>query len=471
MEIRGLQLGQPLAGPASAGPDAALLGALRAAAETGSVAEARVLTLRGTAAVLDLLGHEVEAEAHTQLRAGDRLFVRVEVQAGGVVRLAVQASGPADGQARPMPDAELDALLREQGLPADERGRAVARALVARDGRLDVPAAQRLLQALRPFATVGPREAAAAALLQRTGLPLAPATLAQVMARAEPGAPPALAARLAAALPGLQAAAGLSGPGGEAARALLSSLGGLPLAGPVPALEAALRTWVTRLTPPGAPGPGEGLPAEASEARTAAEGAGPVLASQRSSAGPGINYVNPATVRGPDLASLLEQAARALGPSHADVKQLLSEAVAEVRYLQLANAGPPPGGPTAPALVPFLLPRQTESQEEAVVRVHRRSPGPGEEPGATRLELAVPTEHLAEVQASLVEAGGRLTLTLGLADAEARAFVETRLEALRDALTARGITLARLEARVASPRPSQPSLEGAGEVLHFDRRV
>jgi hypothetical protein len=182
--------------------------------------------------------------------------------------------------------------------------------------------------------------------------------------------------------------------------------------------------------------------------------------------------VNPATARGPELASLLEQAARALGPSQADVKQLLSEAVAEVRYLQLANAGPPPGGPAAPALVPFLLPRPTDSPEEALVRVQRRSPGPGAEPGATRLELSVPTEHLADVHASLVEDGGRLTLTLGLVDAEARAFVETRLDALRDALTSRGITLARLEARVANPLPSQPSLEaGAGEVLHFDRRV
>jgi hypothetical protein len=182
--------------------------------------------------------------------------------------------------------------------------------------------------------------------------------------------------------------------------------------------------------------------------------------------------VNPAPGRGPELASLLEQAARALGASHPELKHTLSEAVAEVRYLQLASAGPAPGAVASSHAVPLLVPRGEAFAEEAALQVHRHLASPEVPEGVTRLDLVLPTEHLATVQASLVEAGGRLTLTLGLADAELRAFVEERLEGLREALAARGHEAAHLTTRLASaPAPSgPPALEGV-EVLRFDRRV
>ena len=183
--------------------------------------------------------------------------------------------------------------------------------------------------------------------------------------------------------------------------------------------------------------------------------------------------MNPASGRGRDLATALENAARALGASAPELRQKLSEAVAEVRYVQLMNGGSGPGQEAA-WLVPLVLPGRAGDLEGGRLRVWGEAHGsqaarPDE---GTRVALSVPTDHLDTVQAELVLRDGTLDLSLGLHNADDRAFVDGHLDALREALAAMGFTPGRFGTRLATaPLPGLPLSEGLDEVVHFDRKV
>lgn len=459
-----------------------------------NVVEARVIAAAGGEATLDLGGQRVVVETHVPLNAGDKLFVKVQEQAGGQIRLSVLQSQPEAGTGPKLQDDAVDDLLRELGVPQDARTRQLARALLARDGALDKPQLQQLVRDMRPFQQIGPREAAAAALLQKAGAPVSPGTVAIVAARANPEAPPDVGAKLDALRPGLATVARQGGPAAPLAGELASLLNGLPLGDRADAarVAAALRGWIDKLTP----APAKAKAAQEAEARRTSEPeagvqdlmpeAGEramervrgVRTSPHFPAGVGITHKTPSGPAAPDLASQLERLAKALGGEHPGLKQQIGEAVAEVRYLQLSNT-PTPQGAGAPTLsseflIPLLTPQLGGPQPESPLQIHQKPRKPGEpvDPANVQFEVVLETEHLATVQADLTVKDGVISLALGVADPEDRAFLEARLGELKDAIAGLGYETGRFGARQAKARPPRVrQAEGLEPVVRFDRRV
>lgn len=403
---------------------------------------ARVVGLVGAEATLEVANQRVIVESHIPLNLGDKLWVRVYEGSGGQLRLAVLASGPEDGILPQVADADVDTLLRELGLPADERTRHAARALLARDGTIDKPALARLLADLRQFPTVTAREAGAAALLQKAGTPVTPQAMATILSRAEPHASPQLASRLTALVPALEGARRqlpATSPKATLVDELLRVLTGLPLdeKATAPKVTAALREWMHRLQPPEAragqaragaspegalhktlsPLPGAPpLPGEAAKAlnrlampeNMQAEAADDALPKQPSGKGEGAAQApssEPAKLLGErasrvpasqnvaprmgitgetqapgkaDLASLLERVSQALGSEHKGLGKLVKEAVAELRYTQLVNGPPPPGAEKPELLVPLLVPQLFREDPEGRLQVFHKPKQAGE---------------------------------------------------------------------------------------------
>lgn len=459
-----------------------------------NVVEAKVIAAAGGEATIELAGQRVVVQSHVALNAGDKLFVRVQENAGGQIRLSVLQSAPESGKGPPLADDAVDDLLRDLGVPQDARTRQLARALVARDGTLDKGQLQALVRDMKPFSQVGPREAAAAALLQKAGAPITAGTVAIAAARANPEAPPELGAKLDALRPALQAVARQGGPAAAMAAELGTLLAGLPLGDRAdPArVAAALRTWIDKLTP----APAKAKAAQAAEASLAADGkdgapdalpeAGEramervrgVRTSPHFPARVGINNVSPSASPARDLASQLEGLAKALGGQHPGLKQQIGEAVAEVRYLQLSNTPTPQGAgaSTLPAefLIPLLTPQLGGASPETPVAIHQppRKPGEPVDPDNAQLTFVLETEHLATVQADLTVKDGVVSLALGVADPEDRAFLAARLDELQDAIAGLGFETGRFGARQARALPPRVrQAEGLEEVVRFDRRV
>lgn len=243
---------------------------------------ARVVGLTGSEATLDINGQRVVVETHVALNLGDKIYVKVAEAAGNTLRLSILASEP-EGAAPEVPDSTIDGLLAELGVPADERTRQAARALLARDGTIDKAALQKLLADLRGTPQVTAREAGAAALLQKANVPVNAVTMELLLSRAEPESPPQLAARLAPLAPALEALRRqlpANSQAGAIAKELTELLKGLPLdERAVPhEVEQGLRKWLSALTPSEAqaraakaqspqapPSAAAGEPAEASE--------------------------------------------------------------------------------------------------------------------------------------------------------------------------------------------------------------
>lgn len=539
---------------------------------------ARVIAASGGEATLDLDGQRVVVESHVPLSAGDKLYVRVAESAPGVLRLSILASGPEGDVLPQVPDADLDALLRSLGLPADERHRNAARALLARDGTLDMPALKKLLGDLRQFPQVDARTATSAALLQKAGSPVTPSAVALLASRAEPESPPQMAARLMPLRPALELfSRGLPArsPLAPVAAELLDVLQGLPLdeqATPAK-VEQALGRWLERLQPPrpetpphpaSAPGRGAGvplphreegrgtplagqttspaptapaMPAAPTASATPAAPAGALLAtapqalptpkevaaaatplptpqaleatvpkatpqapqapqaptppSLFSAAGEGPSGRASSATRqgeaqaglkakaaGPaprDLASLLEKLEAGLGTERGGLKQLVREALAEVRYAQIVNGPPPEGTERRPEfMVPLLLPQLHPDQPEGRIQVYHKPGSAGAEvdPRNVRLVFVLETEHLGTLQADLTIKDGVIDLALGAGASEDRAFLAAHLDELKAAIARHGFETGRFATRVAKrlPPPVRQE-EGLVPVVRFDRRV
>lgn len=463
-----------------------------------NVVEARVITAAGGEATLDIGGQRVVVETHVALNAGDKLFVKVQEQAGGKLRLSVLQSAPESGLGPALADDAVDELLRDLGVPQDPRTRQLARALLARDGALDKPQLQALVRDMRPFQQVGAREAAAAALLQKAGAPITPGTVAIAATRANPEAPPDVGAKLAALRPALEALARQGGRAGAGAAALATELsgllGGLPLGdrADAPRVAAALRAWIDKLTPApakvkaaqeaarsqaaGETSAAPDAPSEAAE--RAMERVMGVRPSPHFPTRVGITHGASSGPAAPELASQLERLAKALGGEHAGLKQQIGEAVAELRYLQLSNTPAPLAAGASPLatefLIPLLTPQLGGANPETPVHVRQKPRQPGEpvDPDNVQLDLLLETEHLATVQAALTVKEGVVSLALGVADPEDRAFIEAHLDDLKDAIAGLGYETGRFGARQARALPPRVrQAEGLEEVVRFDRRV
>lgn len=557
-------------------------------------AVARVLAVTGSEATLDVNGQRVVVESHVPLNAGDKLFVRVFEGAGGQIRLSILGSGPDDGTPpAQLAETDVDDLLRGLGLPTDDRTRAAARALLARDGSITRPAVQKLLAELRQFPTVTAREANAGALLQKAGVPLNAATVAVVANRAEPNAPLQLGARLSAIAPELETLK-RSLPPRSPLNALvddaLRALKGLPLdeQATEPRVSQALAQWLKKLAPAemptakpttvpaqgraglptgqggpavrdaqggaegqGGPEPSQGRPiggqggptAETAPAdagrlpdvvRQPAATAGridpallaepmeddveglmfkvqgstegepeapnlkpetlnvkpaplsPDPAKQGLERGERVSPSHPFSPRvgistkvlepaGSDLASTLERIGKGLGPEHQKLGSAIHEAVAELRYAQLANAPTPQGpGTGMEFLIPLLVPQLNAEHPEGRIQVFHKPTKKGEpiDPHNVRLVFVLETEHLHTVQADVTIKDGVIDLNLGVPDAENQKFLAEHLEELEAAITKQGWETGRFNARVAkAPPPKVRQEEGLTDIVRFDRRV
>lgn len=552
---------------------------------------ARVLAASGSEATLLMNGQRVVVQTHVPLNAGDKLNVRVFQGEGGAVRLSILASAPDVGvPAAALAESDVDALLRELGLPTDERTRHAARALLARDGSLDRPGVNRLVADLRPFPQVTAEIANAGALLQKAGAPVTPATVAVVMARQTPSGPVAVGARLTALLPELEAHKRQT-PARSANAGILDEaialLKGLPLdeGATSPRVTQALRQWLGKLQPEtaqqaqlsaaqggaddaeaqgggsataaqggaradhgrpastsgqGGPTPaGQGGPAAANASATdrlqppgglqaakpgalsgqqmaalvegelpeaAADPAGAktpapapaaekalrypegqadtakrglpsadrVSASQHILARLGISTKAPEPA-GSDLASMLERLSKGMGPEHQKLTGAIKEAVAELRYAQLANAPTQPGPATGlEFLIPLLVPQLSSEQPEGRIQVFHKPAKEGEplDPQNVRLVFILETSHLSTIQADVTIKDGVVDLSLGVPDAENRDFLAGHLEELAQAIAKQGWETGRFGARLARGLPPRTRQEeGLSEIVRFDRRV
>jgi hypothetical protein len=507
---------------------------------------ARVIATSGGEATLDINGQRVVVETHVALNAGDKLFVRVQQPANGLLRLSILSSEP-DGSAAPpaLAETDLTAMLRDLGLPVDERTRLAARALVARDGTLDKGNLKALMADLKGFEKVTPREASAAALLQKANAPVNAATVAVVTARAQPDAPPQLASRLTALTPALETLVrtlGARSPVAQQAQELLRTLQGLPLdeAATNEKVVQSLREWLGKLQPRGAADTSpraataaagkppaaptssaptgatpatvldelmatldkaageqtntpatpsssartadrpptttpadtnDGSPAEApKQAMVRPEGVSP---SQRGAPKVGITKGAslPFTL---DLASQLEKLSGSLGSEHGTVGHLLHEAVAELRYTQLANGPAPAGANGQEFLVPLLLPQLSPEHPEGRLQVFQRASRQGEpiDPKNVRFVFVLETEHMNTVQADMNIKEGKVDLSIGVADLADRELMNSHLDELEKAIGDLGFPVGRFGARQAKgPPPPVRQEEGLSDIVRFDRRV
>lgn len=216
---------------------------------------ARVVALAGGEATLDIAGQRVVVQTHVSLNLGDKLFVRVQQPQNGTLRLSILASEP-DEEAGPplLADRDIDSLLSDLDMPLDARTRMAARTLAARDGTLNKGALKDLLSSLKQFPQATQREAGAAALLQKAGVPVTPSTVNVIAQRAQPDAPPQLAQRLSALLPGLEALVKqvpARSPLATQVQEVLATLQGLPLDenATTETVVQALRGWIDKLQP------------------------------------------------------------------------------------------------------------------------------------------------------------------------------------------------------------------------------
>jgi hypothetical protein len=178
-----------------------------------------------------------------------------------------------------------------------------------------------------------------------------------------------------------------------------------------------------------------------------------------------------------DLASQLERLAKDLGGEGKPIGHLIREAVAELRYTQLAN-GPGPTAPDQPNqqayMVPLLLPQLSPEHPEGRLQVYHRAARKGEpiDPRNVRFVFVLETEHLSTVQADMSIKDGVVDLTIGVPDAEDRGMLMDHIEELQDAIAGLGWETGRFAARQAKGLP--PRLrqeEGLSDVVRFDRRV
>lgn len=453
--------------------------------------EARVLETRGTNATLEVEGHRIQAKTHVPLNAGDRLWLRVEQQSDGTIRLAIQASGPDVGASQRLAQSALDDQLREQGLPVDDKMRLIARALIARDGLLRRQDAVRLSAALGGFSKVSAQEVGAAVMLQRVGVPLTAASIVQVALRSDATAPLRVGAVLDALLPEVQAMAVRSrGATATLAQQVLTALEDFSRLDEHSAAERALKTWVDGLTPPGAPARGSQLaravssderspPGVASGDSLASKQDGEalpgVLASQPYAPSGRINYVNPLVRQGPDLAGLLSGLVRLIGSEQSALKQQLNEAVAEIRTLQLSHSSSPsPATPEEGVHVPLFLSGAGVTQHVSGFQVHP-SLGEAQESETSpsrRYTLLLETEFLGVFQADIRVAEGVISLSLGLSEPAVRDFVEQHADELRDALQRKGVRIGQVATRTVRAVPRDPAVNPArGDAVQFDRRI
>ncbi|MDB5097539.1 MAG: hypothetical protein JWM80_1960 [Cyanobacteria bacterium RYN_339] len=457
---------------------------------------ARVLAVAGGEATLDIGGQRVVVESHVALNAGDKLFVRIQEPKNGTVRLSILASGPESEDGLPaLPDATLDGVLRDLGLPTDDRTRQAARALVARDGTVVKEDVKALVASLKQFPAASSKEAGAAALLQKAGAPVSPATVAVVLARANPEAPPQLAARLTALVPELEQAIKGAPQLTRSIQDVLKTLSGLPMdeTATNAKVTEALKDWIKSLAP--SPPAGE---VPVGGGGTAGRQAPSALAGTSPEMGEETNLLNQATTRddgvsrsqlptprlgitkggpspaAPDLATQLEKLGKDLGVEHKPLGHLIHEAVAELRYTQLANGPGPDKSPDQQYLVPLLVPQLSKENPEGKIQVFQRAARKGEpiDPNNVRFVFVLETEHLNTVQADMSIKDGVVDLQVGVPDAEDRAFLAEHLDQLQDAIAQLGWETGRFAARQAKgPPPRMRQEEGLTEVVRFDRRV
>jgi flagellar hook-length control protein FliK len=168
----------------------------------------------------------------------------------------------------------------------------------------------------------------------------------------------------------------------------------------------------------------------------------------------------------------LERLGKDLGVEHKPLGHALREAVAELRYTQLANG--PDRTPDQQFLVPLLVPQLSQDNPEGKLQVYQRAAKKGEpiDPNNVRFVFVLDTEHMATVQADMSIKDGQIDLQIGVPDAEDRAFLAQHLDQLKDAIADQGWETGRFAARQARGLPPRlKQEEGLTEVVRFDKRV
>jgi hypothetical protein len=176
---------------------------------------------------------------------------------------------------------------------------------------------------------------------------------------------------------------------------------------------------------------------------------------------------------GSDLASTLERLGKALGPEHQRLTSAITETVAELRYAQLANS-PAPAANGMEFMIPLLVPQLSAEHPEGRIQVFHKQAKEGEpiDPNNVRLVFVLETEHLHTVQADVTIKDGVVDLSLGVPDAENRAFLAKHLDELAASIGKQGFTTGRFATRVAKAAPPKVRQEeGLTDIVRFDRRV
>jgi hypothetical protein len=172
---------------------------------------------------------------------------------------------------------------------------------------------------------------------------------------------------------------------------------------------------------------------------------------------------------------MLERLSKGMGPEHQKLTGAIKEAVAELRYAQLANAPTQPGPATGlEFLIPLLVPQLSSEQPEGRIQVFHKPAKEGEplDPQNVRLVFILETSHLSTVQADVTIKDGVVDLSLGVPDADNRDFLAGHLEELSQAIAKQGWETGRFGARLARGLPPRTRQEeGLSEIVRFDRRV
>jgi hypothetical protein len=433
---------------------------------------ARVLSVVGSEATLDVEGRRLVVESHVTLTAGDKLYVRVQEAPGRGLKLSLLANEPADGRSPELADAAVDDLLMALGVPVSERTRAAARALSARDGALTRASLQAFFDALQSFPRLGARAYGQAALLHKLGVPLSASSLALMESRAQPEAGVQLLGQfrsLAKTLDVLRRGESLRGAQLSLLDEVLSILGGIPLeAGAKPvAVGSALARWVRKLWP----GPVD--EEEAGEKSNA-------LVVYDASRQPGSKRDWREESANRSLLEALEQLSRALGERYPEVRAKIGETVAELLFAQLANGGLQEAASHADgmgaAVIPLLfgLGAGQTGEGSLVVRAdEEEAEGESEMPkGGGRFLLNLPTQTMGVVQVALHVSGDDLSVTLCAQDEDAVDLLARHAEELRGRLGMLPFRLQACDAVKVTRLVSDPfETLGLQELVHFDRRV